>query len=64
MNNLSTQVTAAQVAAFRRRLAKVDPILANLMRAAGKCTMDPGATHTPFADLKNMLDKKHTRKPD
>ena len=55
MNNLSSPVTAAQLASFRRRLVKVDPILANLMRAAGKCTMDPGATHTPFHALARAI---------
>lgn len=55
MNNLTSPVTAAQLSAFRRRLAKVDPILANLMRAAGKCTMDPGATHTPFHALARAI---------
>jgi DNA-3-methyladenine glycosylase II len=55
VNNLSSQVTPAQLAAFRRRLAKIDPILANLMRAAGKCTMDPAATHTPFHALARAI---------
>ena len=55
MNNLSTQVTPAEIAAFRRRLVKVDPVLANLMRAAGKCTMVPNATHTPFHALARAI---------
>ena len=55
MNNLSTQITPAELAAFRRKLAKVDPILANLMRAAGKCTLEPSATHTPFHALARAI---------
>jgi DNA-3-methyladenine glycosylase II len=55
VNNLSTQVTPAELAAFRRRLTKVDPILANLMRVAGKCTMEPVATHTPFHALARAI---------
>jgi len=41
--------------AFKRRLAKVDPILANLMRAVGKCELDPSATHTPFHALARAI---------
>jgi DNA-3-methyladenine glycosylase II len=55
VNNLASQVTPAELAAFRRRLAKVDPILAGVMRAAGKCTMDAGATHTPFHALARAI---------
>ncbi|HUQ09140.1 MAG TPA: hypothetical protein VM146_02405 [Steroidobacteraceae bacterium] len=55
MNNLSTRVTPAELTSFKRRLAKVDPILANLMRVAGKCTMEPGATHTPFHALARAI---------
>jgi DNA-3-methyladenine glycosylase II len=47
--------TAAQLAAFRRRLAKVDPVLANLMRAAGKFTHVPNAEHTPFHALARAI---------
>jgi DNA-3-methyladenine glycosylase II len=47
--------TAAELAAFRRRLAKVDPILANLIRAAGKFTHAPNAEHTPFHALARAI---------
>lgn len=55
MNNLPTQVTSAELAAFRRRLTKVDPILANLIRAVGKCALEPSATHTPFHALARAI---------
>jgi DNA-3-methyladenine glycosylase II len=55
VNNLSTQITPAEFAAFRRRLAKVDPILANLIRTAGECTLEPSATHTPFHALARAI---------
>jgi DNA-3-methyladenine glycosylase II len=47
--------TAAQLAAFRRRLAKVDPVLANLIRAAGKFTHTLNADHTPFHALARAI---------
>jgi DNA-3-methyladenine glycosylase II len=47
--------TAAQLAAFKRRLAKVDPVLANLMRAAGRFTHTPNADHTPFHALARAI---------
>ena len=47
--------TAAELTAFKRRLAKVDPILANLMRAAGKFTHAPNAQHTPFHALARAI---------
>ncbi len=47
--------TASDIAAFRRRLAKVDPVLANLMRAAGKYTQMPNAEHTPFHALARAI---------
>jgi DNA-3-methyladenine glycosylase II len=47
--------TAAELTAFKRRLAKVDPILANLMRAAGKFTHVPNAQHTPFHALARAI---------
>ena len=55
MNNLPTQVTPAELTAFKRRLAKVDPILAGVIRAAGKCTLEPSATHTPFHALARAI---------
>jgi DNA-3-methyladenine glycosylase II len=50
-----TAATAAGLAAFRRRLAKTDPILATLIRAAGKYTVEPDATHTPFHALARAI---------
>ncbi len=55
MNTNSSPVTAAELTAFKRRLAKVDPVLANLVRAAGKCAMERGATHTPFHALARAI---------
>jgi DNA-3-methyladenine glycosylase II len=43
------------IAAFRRRLAKADPVLANLMRAAGKYTVTPNFEHTPFHALARAI---------
>jgi DNA-3-methyladenine glycosylase II len=45
----------AQLAAFQRRLAKVDPILANLIRAAGKFTHTTSAHHSPFYSLARAI---------
>ena len=47
--------TAAELAAFKRRLAKVDPVLANLMRAAGRFTHATNAEHTPFHALARAI---------
>jgi DNA-3-methyladenine glycosylase II len=47
--------TAAELTAFKRRLARVDPILANLIRAAGKFTHVPNAEHTPFHALARAI---------
>lgn len=47
--------TAAELAAFRRRLAKVDPVLANVMRAAGKFAHTTNAEHTPFHALARAI---------
>jgi DNA-3-methyladenine glycosylase II len=47
--------TAAELAAFRRRLAKTDPILANLIRAAGKFTHTTSAQHSPFHALARAI---------
>ena len=46
---------AAQLAAFKRRLGKVDPILANVMRAAGKFTHEVNAQHSPFHALSRAI---------
>jgi DNA-3-methyladenine glycosylase II len=47
--------TAAELTAFKRRLAKVDPILAGLLRAAGKFTHVLNAQHTPFHALARAI---------
>ena len=47
--------TAAELAGFKRRLAKVDPVLANLMRAAGRFTPATNAEHTPFHALAQAI---------
>jgi len=45
----------AGLAAFKRRLAKVDPILANVIRAAGKFTHTTSSQHTPFHALARAI---------
>jgi DNA-3-methyladenine glycosylase II len=45
----------AELAAFKRRLAKVDPVLANLIRAAGKFTHATSAQHSPFHSLARAI---------
>ena len=47
--------TPAGLAAFKRRLAKVDPILANVIRAAGKFTHTISAQHSPFHALARAI---------
>ena len=47
--------TTAELTAFKRRLARVDPILANLIRAAGKFTHVTNAEHTPFHALARAI---------
>ena len=55
MNTPATLCTTAELAAFRRRLAKVDPVLANLIRAAGPFTHELNAEHTPFHALARAI---------
>ena len=47
--------TPAGLAAFKRRLTKVDPILANLIRAAGKFTHTTSGQHSPFHALARAI---------
>jgi DNA-3-methyladenine glycosylase II len=47
--------TPHELASFRRRLAKVDPVLAGLIRAVGKFTHVPNAEHTPFHALARAI---------
>jgi DNA-3-methyladenine glycosylase II len=51
----ATAATAAGIAAFRRRLAKTDPVLAAVIRAAGKYTLEADAAHTPFHALARAI---------
>jgi DNA-3-methyladenine glycosylase II len=53
--NIPSLPTPAELAAFRRRLAKVDPVLAGLIRAVGKCEMAITPTHTPFHALARAI---------
>ena len=48
-------ITPEQFSAFRRRLVKVDPVLANLIRAVGRFTHVPNAEHTPFHALARAI---------
>jgi len=47
--------TAAELTSFKRKLARVDPVLANLVRAAGKFTHVPNMEHTPFHTLARAI---------
>ncbi len=47
--------TPAELAAFKRRLARADPVLANLVRAAGQFTHVPNEEHTPFHTLARAI---------
>jgi DNA-3-methyladenine glycosylase II len=55
VNTTITMCSPAELAAFKRRLARVDPVLAGLMRAAGKFTHVPNAEHTPFHALARAI---------
>jgi len=55
MNTPASMCSANELASFRRRLAKVDPILANLIRAAGKFTHTTSAQHSPFHSLARAI---------
>ena len=47
--------TPAELTAFKRRLARVDPVLANVVRAAGQFTHVPNEEHTPFHTLARAI---------
>jgi DNA-3-methyladenine glycosylase II len=47
--------TPAELAGFRRKLSRVDPVLANLIRTVGKFTHTPNAAHTPFHALARAI---------
>jgi len=55
MNTPASMCSTNELAAFKRRLAKVDPILANLIRAAGKFTHTTSAQHSPFHSLARAI---------
>jgi DNA-3-methyladenine glycosylase II len=55
MNTTVSNYTPPDIAAFRRRLARVDPVLAGVIRAAGKYTVEPSLTHTPFHALASAI---------
>lgn len=55
MNTPSSICTPAELTAFKRRLARVDPILANVIRAAGKLTHITSAQHSPFHSLARAI---------
>jgi DNA-3-methyladenine glycosylase II len=53
--NTTIAISPAELTAFKRKLAKIDPNLANLVRAVGKCEMEFNATHTPFHALARAI---------
>jgi DNA-3-methyladenine glycosylase II len=55
VNTPASICSPAQLTAFKRRLAKVDPILANVIRAAGKFTHTTSAHHSPFYSLARAI---------
>jgi len=55
VNTEASICTAAELTAFKRRLAKVDPVLANVIRAAGKFTHTTSAGHSPFHALARAI---------
>src|SRR6187399_3255495 len=55
MNTPASICTAAELTAFKRRLVKVDPVLANLIRVAGRFTHTTSAQHSPFHSLARAI---------
>jgi DNA-3-methyladenine glycosylase II len=55
MNTAVSMCSPAELTAFRRKLARVDPVLANVIRTAGKFTHVPNAEHTPFHTLARAI---------
>src|SRR3982750_999810 len=47
--------TPAELTAFKRKLAKGGPVLANVMAAAGRFTHAPNSQHTPFHALARAI---------
>src|SRR5690348_7571679 len=52
---IAAPITPAEFTSFRRRLTKIDPVLAGLIRAVGKYGLEPSATHTPFHALARAI---------
>jgi DNA-3-methyladenine glycosylase II len=55
MNTTTSTYTPPDIAAFRRRLAKIDPVMAGVIHAAGKYTLEPQITHTSFHALSSAI---------
>jgi len=55
MNTPASMCSANELTSFKRKLAKIDPILANLIRAAGKFTHTTSAQHSPFHSLSRAI---------
>jgi DNA-3-methyladenine glycosylase II len=55
VNTRTSLCTPDELASFRRRLAKSDPNLANVIRAAGKLTHQTNSDHSPFHALARAI---------
>ncbi|MEO8016377.1 MAG: DNA-3-methyladenine glycosylase 2 family protein [Pseudomonadota bacterium] len=55
MNTPASLCAPDELARFKRRIAKIDPILAAVMRAAGKFTHTTSAQHSPFHSLARAI---------
>jgi len=55
LNTRASICTPPELTAFKRRLARVDPILANVIRSAGKLTHTTSAHHSPFHTLARAI---------
>jgi len=47
--------TPTELTAFKRRIARIDPVLANVIRCAGKFTHTTSAQHSPFHALARAI---------
>src|SRR3982751_6358852 len=55
VNTPASMCSPAELTAFKRRLSKVDPVLANVIRAAGKFTHTTNQQHSPFHALARAI---------
>jgi DNA-3-methyladenine glycosylase II len=55
VNTPTSLCTPGELTAFKRRLARIDPVLANLIRAAGKLTHTTSSQHSPFHALARAI---------